>query len=62
MESEINALNANNTWCLVPAPKNVPIVDSKWVYKVKKNTPDGGIKYKARLVARGFTQKYAENL
>lgn len=61
MKNEINALNENNTWNLVKAPNNVQIVDSKWVYKIKKNNPNGVIKYKARLVARGFTQKYAEN-
>ena len=42
----------------VPEPKGVNIVGSKIVFKVKKN-PDGSIKrYKCRLVARGFTQRY----
>jgi hypothetical protein len=33
-------------------------VDIKWVFKIKRN-PDGSIaRYKARLVARGFTQEH----
>lgn len=60
MECEYNALHKNNTWCLVNATSDMKIVDSKWVYKIKKNV-DGQIKYKARLVARGFTQRYGEN-
>ena len=34
------------------------VTDNKWVYKVTKNS-DGSIsKYKARLIAKGFTQSY----
>ena len=43
---------------IVPVPENVNIVDSKIVFKIKKNA-DGTIeRYKCRLVARGFTQRY----
>jgi hypothetical protein len=34
------------------------VIDSKWVYKIKRKT-DGIIdRYKARLVAKGFKQRY----
>lgn len=56
MQEEIEALKRQGTWLLVPCPKNRNIVGSKWIYKVKKN-PDGSIsRYKARLVAQGFSQ------
>jgi hypothetical protein len=43
---------------LVPWPPGVNIVGSKWIFKAKQR-PDGSVdKYKARLVARGFTQQY----
>ncbi|XP_073358178.1 uncharacterized protein [Aegilops tauschii subsp. strangulata] len=58
MEQEIHALQRNNTWRLVPPPSGVNIIDSKWVFKVKKHA-DGSIeRYKARLVAKGFKQRY----
>jgi len=56
MQTEIEALHANNTWKFVdPTPNTVPI-GSKWVYKIKRYA-DGSIeRFKARLVAQGFTQ------
>jgi histone deacetylase 1/2 len=58
MEQEIQALKNNNTWRLVTPPAGVNIIDSKWVFKVKKHA-DGSIeRYKERLVAKGFKQRY----
>ena len=58
MEGEIHALHQNQTWELVPTPREVQPISCKWVYKVKTK-PDGTIeRYKARLVARGFSQQY----
>jgi hypothetical protein len=50
-------LEKNQTWELVPLPKNKRVVGSKWVFKRKEGIP--GVeapRYKARLVAKGFTQ------
>lgn len=58
MQEEFDSLKAQGTWLLVPSPSDRAIIGSKWVYKVKKN-PDGTIsKYKARLVAQGFSQEH----
>jgi hypothetical protein len=52
----MDALHANHTWTLVPKTSNMNLVSSKWIFKVKTQS-DGIIdRYKARLVARGFTQ------
>lgn len=56
MLKEIQALEANGPWILVPLPPGKRAIDSKWVYKIKYR-PNGEVEwYKARLVARGFSQ------
>ncbi|MCO5606885.1 hypothetical protein L7F22_061076 [Adiantum nelumboides] len=54
---ELQALEEANTWELVPPPEHHNIVSCKWLLK-KKYQPNGSVdRYKARLVARGFTQQ-----
>jgi histone deacetylase 1/2 len=61
MNDEYSALMKNNTWQLVPPHSGINVIDSKWVFKVKKNS-DGSIeRYKARLVAKGFRQRYGQD-
>jgi hypothetical protein len=58
MKEEIEALKGNQTWELVPKPKDVRPISCKWVYKIKTRS-DGSIKrYNARFIARGFSQQY----
>lgn len=58
MQSEYDSLIKNQTWILVEKPKHQKLIDNKWVFKVKRH-PDGTIeRYKARVVARGFTQEH----
>jgi hypothetical protein len=48
----------NKTWRLVSPPHGKNIIDCKWVYKIKRKA-DGTIdRYKARLVAEGYHQRY----
>lgn len=61
MNEEISALKANQTWDLVPKPEEVKPISCRWVYKLKTRA-DGSIeRYKARLVARWFSQQYEIN-
>jgi hypothetical protein len=58
MDIEYDALQNNETWHLVAPTKGKNIIDCKWVYKVKRKV-DGSIdRYKVRLVAKGFKQRY----
>ncbi|CAN1152027.1 Retrovirus-related Pol polyprotein from transposon TNT 1-94, partial [Linum perenne] len=55
---ELQALQKNQTWDLVTLPIGKKTVSCKWVFTVKYMS-DGTIeRFKARLVARGFTQTY----
>lgn len=55
MQEEYDTLQAQGTWKLVPSPSNRNVIESKWVYKFKRN-PDGNVsRYKARLMAQGFS-------
>src|SRR5579875_2010750 len=47
---------ANGTWKLAPLPKDRKSVGCKWVFKTKKDALGNVMRYKARLVARGFSQ------
>ena len=56
MSLELEALQKNGTWSLVPSGPNMNVVGCKWVYKLKHKA-DGSIeRYKACLVAKGFHQ------
>lgn len=57
MNAEMDALRQQEVWNLEPLPAGRVPISAKWVYKIKR-TSEGSIeRYKARLVARGFTQR-----
>jgi hypothetical protein len=57
MIEEYQSIMKNEVWEIVPRPGNKDVVSYRWLFKIK-HAADGSIeKYKARFVARGFSQK-----
>ena len=57
MKSELDSMYSNQVWDLIKAPNGIKPVGCKWVYKRKKWI-DGKVEtFKARLVAKRYTQK-----
>ena len=56
MEEEMRRIDELGTWELVLMPAEGNVVGCKWVYKVKRDQKGEVSRYKARLVAQGFTQ------
>ena len=61
IQEEIRSLIANGTWTEEPTPRGVNLVSTKWVFTIKTHADGTPERYKARLVARGFSQQYGED-
>ena len=63
MDDEMRSLEKNDTWVLTKLPAGKRALLNKWVFKIKTE-PDGKIRFKARLVVKGYSQRkgidYAE--
>ena len=57
MRKELDGLEAMGTWEIADLPKGANTVDTRWVLKIKTDANLVPTKFKARLVARGFTQR-----
>ena len=57
MREEIESLLKNGTWILVIDPGTQKLISCKWIFKIKVEMGEvESIRFKARLVARGFIQ------
>ncbi|EOY09345.1 Cysteine-rich RLK (RECEPTOR-like protein kinase) 8 [Theobroma cacao] len=52
MQCELQALEDNATWSILPLPSDSHAIGCKWVFKVAMNADDTVQRYKARLVAK----------
>lgn len=56
IDDELKGLVENGTWELVDCPAGVNVVGCRFVFAIKKNAAGAIERYKARLVAQGYTQ------
>lgn len=57
-DAEYESLTENNTWELVELPEERKAIACKWVFRVKYDQQGKVDRFKGRLVAKGFSQKY----
>lgn len=56
IEEERKSLIENETWELSASPKNGKILDTRWIFRMKKDASSEIVRHKARLVVRGCKQ------
>jgi Reverse transcriptase (RNA-dependent DNA polymerase) len=59
IDIELKTVEGTGTWEEVPRPPDKNIIDCKLVFKIKRKANSTILKYKAHLVAHGFTQIYS---
>lgn len=57
ISEELKSFEENDAWKIVQLPEKASVVKCKWVFK-RKVSCDGKVTYRARLVAKGFSQKH----
>jgi hypothetical protein len=57
MREEMESLESNDTWELVPLPPGCKAIGTKWVYKIKIDVNGTPNRMKSRCVALGYRQK-----
>ncbi len=58
---EYKSLLKHDTWDLCALPAGRKTVGCRWVFRVKRDETGQVERYKARLVAQGFSQKYGQD-
>lgn len=57
MQEELQSFQENSAWEVVDTPKSATVVKCKWVFKRKIESENNRVRYRTRLVAKGFAQK-----
>uniref|UniRef100_T1JCM4 CCHC-type domain-containing protein n=1 Tax=Strigamia maritima TaxID=126957 RepID=T1JCM4_STRMM len=56
MNEKLDTFKQRQVYVEVPKPMNQKILGTKWVYKIKTDSSDNIMKFRAHLVAQGFRQ------
>jgi len=58
MNDELKSMDQNKVWDIVELPEGYKTIGCKWVFKTKRDSKGNIKRYKVRLVAKCFTQKW----
>ncbi|KAL4290879.1 hypothetical protein GQ457_14G021340 [Hibiscus cannabinus] len=61
MDEEIKSIEKNNTWELSELPKGHEAIGVKWIFKKKKKASGEVVRYKARLVVKGYKKRHGND-
>ena len=56
MNEEMKSMHDNDVWDFVQLPERLKPIGYKWIFKTKRDSKGNTKRYKAHLVAKGFTQ------
>jgi hypothetical protein len=56
MNDGLDQIEKNQTWDLVPRPKDKNVIGTKWVFRNKKNENGKVVRNKEILVSKGYDQ------
>jgi hypothetical protein len=56
MHEELENFERNQVGTLVKPPRDVNVIETKWVFKIKQGEDGEIVRNKARLIAQGFSQ------
>jgi hypothetical protein len=54
MDEELDHIYKNDTWEMVPRPRNKNVITTKWVFRNKLNEDVQVTRNKSRLVCKGY--------
>jgi transposase InsO family protein len=58
IDKELSSLQQRGVYQVVTTPTNSKLIKTRWLFKVKFDTENQPSKFKARVVAKGFTQQF----
>jgi hypothetical protein len=56
MDEELDQIEKNDTWKMVPRPKNNNVIDTKWVFRNKLNEYGQVTRNTTILICKGYAQ------
>ena len=56
MNEELDQIEKNKTWELMPRPTRKNVIGKKWIFKNKMNEQGQVVINKSRLVCKGYSQ------